>query len=247
MDPLESNRRMMKSQFGSPGGPSDQQKGLAHPPVEKPCDPKARRIDLPEVDPGVLTDNSLYGAINRRCSRRRFAEQPLSLEELSFLLWATQGVHRVVGDGHATMRTVPSAGARHAFETYLAALRVADLRPGLYRYLALSHQLVRVGSPEDLAGELTDAALGQHFAGTCAVVFFWSCIPYRGEWRYHRHAHKVMLLDAGHVAQNLYLAAEAVSCGTCAIGAYDQRKCDDLLQLDGKDEFVIYLAAVGKV
>ena len=76
-------------------------------------------------------------------------------------------------------------------------------------------------------------------------MLLWSCIPYRGEWRYTVRAHKVMLVDVGHVGQNLYLACEAMGLGTCAIGAYDQLKTDAFLRLDGHDEFVLYLAPVG--
>jgi SagB-type dehydrogenase family enzyme len=67
------------------------------------------------------------------------------------------------------------------------------------------------------------------------------------EWRYGLAAHKVIAIDAGHVCQNLYLACEAIGAGTCAIAAYDQEAMDDLVGLDGKDEFTIYLAPVGKV
>jgi len=82
--------------------------------------------------------------------------------------------------------------------------------------------------------------------GKCAAVFIWTAIPYRSEWRYHLVAHKAMLLDAGHVCQNLYLACEGIGAGTCAIAAYDQEKIDDLIKVDGKDEFTIYLSPVGK-
>jgi len=82
--------------------------------------------------------------------------------------------------------------------------------------------------------------------GAAAVTFVWTAIPYRMEWRYGLAAHRVILLDAGHVCQNLYLACEAIGAGTCAAAAYDQEKIDGLLGLDGKDEFVIYLAPVGK-
>ncbi|GAJ24920.1 unnamed protein product, partial [marine sediment metagenome] len=88
--------------------------------------------------------------------------------------------------------------------------------------------------------------LGQKFVGDAPLVFVWSCIPYRTEWRYHISAYKAILIDAGHICQNLYLAAEAIGCGTCAIGAYDQDAMDNLLRLDGEDEFVVYLAPVGR-
>ncbi|RLC52077.1 MAG: SagB/ThcOx family dehydrogenase, partial [Candidatus Cloacimonadota bacterium] len=95
--------------------------------------------------------------------------------------------------------------------------------------------------------KIIEATLDQKFTGESAAVFVWSVIPYRSEWRYSIAAHKTMLLDAGHVCQNLYLACEAIKAGTCAIAAYDQKKMDELLRLDGQDEFVVYLAPVGKV
>ena len=95
--------------------------------------------------------------------------------------------------------------------------------------------------------QIARAALGQRFAGEAAVTFIWTALPYRMEWRYAAASAKVIALDAGHVCQNLYLACEAVGAGTCAIAAYNQEYCDKLLRLDGTDEFVIYLAPVGKV
>jgi SagB-type dehydrogenase family enzyme len=89
--------------------------------------------------------------------------------------------------------------------------------------------------------------LGQTFAGSAAATFAWTAIPYRMEWRYGLAAHKVIALDAGHVCQNMYLACEAIDAGTCAIAAYHQALMDELLGVDGKDEFTIYLAPVGKV
>jgi SagB-type dehydrogenase family enzyme len=95
--------------------------------------------------------------------------------------------------------------------------------------------------------KLTEATLGQAFVGRAAVVFIWTAIPYHMEWRYGLAAHKVIALDAGHVCQNLYLACEAVGTGTCAVAAYHQLLMDRLVRVDGSEEFVIYLAPVGKV
>jgi SagB-type dehydrogenase family enzyme len=113
--------------------------------------------------------------------------------------------------------------------------------------LPLEHSLCLIRETDDLARPITEATLGQDFVGSAPVVFIWSCVPYRGEWRYHIAAHKIMLLDAGHLCQNLYLGCEAIGCGTCAIAAYDQRLMDALVGVDGDEEFVVYLAPVGRV
>lgn len=148
--------------------------------------------------------------------------------------------------GHA-LRTVPSAGARHALETYLAVLNVAALDRGFYRYLPLEHQLV-TERPDDLAGRMVaEACFRQDWMAEAAVVFIWTTIPYRMEWRYGLAAHRVILIDVGHVCQNLYLACEAIDAGICAVAAYDQELMDEVLGLDGDNEFVIYAAAVGKL
>ncbi len=120
------------------------------------------------------------------------------------------------------------------------------LAPGLYRYLPFDHQLAQLASGDGLGKQAAAACLGQHFVADAAVTFFWTTLPERMEWRYDRAAHKVIAIDAGHVGQNLYLACEAIGAGTCAIAAYDQSACDNLLGVDGVDEFTIYVAPVGR-
>jgi len=225
---------------------TDQNRRIPPPPVEKPYTPEAKRIDLPQYDQLKNIDKiDLKAAIKNRESRRSYSHQPLSLEELSFLLWAAQGIRQNLDSGHA-LRTVPSAGCRHAFETYLCVLNVQDLDQGIYRYLPLEHQLLFEFTEENLNKKIRHAVLGQRYPGEAAVTFIWTTIPYRMEWRYGLAAHKVIALDAGHVCQNLYLACEAIGAGTCAIAAYDQGEMDKLLRIDGQDEFTIYLASVGK-
>ena len=223
----------------------DQARGIPPPPIQKPCDPDAMRVTLPTPDDWQVEDVGLTNAIRNRESCRRFSDEPLRLDELSFLLWATQGIRKRLKRGGA-MRTVPSAGARHAFETYLCVMNISGLEPGIYRYLPDGHELVFTTELPDLRNRLTEATLGQSFVGRAAVTFVWTALPYRMEWRYGLAAHKVIAIDAGHVCQNLYLACEAIQCGTCAIAAYDQPAMDELIGIDGQDEFTIYLAPVGR-
>lgn len=226
---------------------TDQSRGLPAPPIEKPCPPGAARLPLPPVGRWQgIGSIDLTAAIAGRQSHRRFRPEPLTLDELSYLLWATQGV-RARPSAYSALRTVPSAGCRHAFETYVCALAVQGLAVAVYRYLPLAHELVLERQMERLGERLGAAALRQTFVGRAAATFVWSAIPYRMEWRYGAAAHKVIALDAGHVCQNLYLACAAIGAGTCAVAAYHQQQMDDLLGLDGEEEFVIYLAPVGKV
>ncbi len=226
---------------------TDQSKGVPAPPIEKPYDENSTRIDLVAKDDWQgIVDVGLISAIQNRQSHRHFRDAPLSLEELSFLLWATQGIRRKE-DKSTAFRTVPSAGCRHAIETYLCVLNVTGLEMGIYRYLPVEHQLLVVSIEETLSEDIVTAAFYQSFIGKAPVTFIWTAIPYRMEWRYHITAHKVIALDAGHICQNLYLAASAIGGGVCAVAAYHQEMMDKLLEVDGKDEFAIYLGVAGKL
>lgn len=218
------------------------------PPVEKPFDPAAARIQLPNPGQWALHigKTDLVPAISGRKSRRKFTSGALGIEETAFLLWATQGI-RQPGGLHVAYRNVPSAGARHSFETYLFVMRIDSLQPGLYRYLPVENELLMMGDVDRMEERLADACLGQDFVSKGAVTFVWAAIPYRMEWRYALAAHRVILIDAGHVCQNLYLACEAIGAGTCAVATYDQELIDRLLNIDGTDEFAVYLAPVGKI
>lgn len=222
----------------------DQRKGLPMPPLEKPCPPGSATISL--VPPQEITIGTmpLIEAIRRRESCRSYSDAALSLEELSFLLWSTQGVKSIIMDGYATRRTVPSGGSRHPFETYLAVQKVETLALGLYRYLAIEHQLLFLKEDPQIGLKLAEGCAD--FSGSSAVTFIWTAVPYRTEWRYGPMSPKLIAQDSGHVCQNLYLACQAIHAGTCAVGAYDQAKMDELLSVDGVDEFTIYCAPVGK-
>lgn len=225
---------------------TDQSRGFPPPPVQQAAAPGSRVIPLPDVDTWSIPACDLLTAFARRQSRRTFTREPLSLDELAFLLWATQGVRGIVNEA-AVLRTVPSAGCRHPFETYLAVMNVNELESGLYRYLPLDHAIVHVRAIANLPERLTAATRGQVFAGRSAVTFIWVAIPERTEWRYAEASYKVIAVDAGHVCQNLYLACEAIGAGACAIAAYNQALVDELVGVDGFDEIALYLAPVGKV
>lgn len=226
---------------------TDQEKELPQPSVQKSCSPSSVLIDLIPVEDFSCGQMSILDALKKRKTRRLFSEESLSLEELSFLLWSVQGVKKIVNKGYATLRTVPSAGARHPFETYLAVLNVEGLEQGIYRYLPLEHKLLFIGADHNLDSKLDLATLNQRFAKKSAVTFIWTAVPYRTEWRYDIAAPKLIALDAGHVCENLYMSAESINAGVCAIAAYDQDKTDELLNIDGEDEFTVYIAVVGKI
>lgn len=223
---------------------SAQSKGLPQPPVEKEFDSSKPSVKLPQPDNLKLGQMPLSETINNRRSLRKYSDTPLSLEELSYLLWCTQGVKKA--SGRVTFRTVPSAGARHAFETYILVNRVEGLSPGLYRYIALQHKLIEVNTEPDIAEKITAGCMAQGFVALSAATFIWSADVGRMAWRYGERGYRYLHLDAGHVCQNLYLAAESIGCGACAIAAFDDDEMNNIIGIDGEEEFVIYVATVGK-
>jgi SagB-type dehydrogenase family enzyme len=225
---------------------SAQQQGLPQPPLQAPYPSEAAPIDLPAPSEIEVPEVDLRLAIEARESVRRYGGEPLNLAELSYLLWCTQGVRGVQGQ-YATFRNVPSAGARHALETYLLVNHVEGLQPGLYRFLALEHVLIAVDLAPDIAGAITKACWNQAIVQRCAVTFIWVAVAERMTWRYGQRGYRYMHLDAGHVCQNLYLAAASVGSGVCAIAAFSDEDMNHLLGLDGEKQFVIYLATMGKL
>ncbi len=245
----EENRNFLKAHRweGFDKMETDQRDKQPAPPVQKPYPKDAVLIDL--LPPEILQVGNvpLVEVIWERMSHRKYTSEFFTLEELSFLLWATQGIREISENGKYTLRTVPSGGARHSFETYLIIQRVQGLSPGLYRYLPIEHKLQYIREESGISEKVSDGCRGQKFVGNAAVVFVWATIPYRAEWRYGPIAHKMIAMDSGHVCQNLYLACGSIGAGACAVDAYDQIKMDALLDLDGDDEFVVYVAPVGKV
>ena len=190
-----------------------------------------------DFKPLALQDDFL-AVVMKRKSSRVYTQEKISLLQLSFLLWVTQGIKEIRGKSYATLRTVPCGGARHPFETYLLVRDVEGLAPGAYHYLPMGHQLELIAPMEDreaLDRLIGKSLCGQHWAAKASVVFYWSFVPYRSEWRYGIYAHRMIMADMGHVGENLYLGCAALGLGTCGIGAYDQKLCDSTFQLDGEE------------
>jgi SagB-type dehydrogenase family enzyme len=202
--------------------------------------PDARRIELPSFE--SIETSTIKDALKKRKSIRHFTGQPLSLEDLSYLLWAASGIQRVER-GHE-FRTAPSAGALYPIETYLIADGVDGLDRGLYHYSVKSHCLegLRLGQ---FGHELVQAALGQKMCLEAAVVFIWTAIFYRSKWKYEERAYRYIYLDAGHIAENLALAATGIGLGTCQIGALFDDEVNEIIGVDGKSESVVYMTVIG--
>lgn len=248
---IQRGRDFMMSVCGSPeeqGYESDQDKKLPQPPLCKA--PTADSfLDLPRDFGALDLEKNFFQTLMSRESSRNYTQEAMSLAQLSFLLYMSQGIKEISPNGYATWRTVPCGGARHPFETYLLVQKVSGLEAGAYHYLPMTHQLEMLEAmpAEETAPLMVRTMFGQGWTARSNVIFYWSFMPYRAEWRYGPFAHKINLVDLGHVGENLYLACAALGLGTCGIGYYNQKLCDEVFRLDGEEEFTVYTQSVGTI
>lgn len=202
--------------------------------------PSAKKIPLSKDFPSQVLP--LTEILKKRRSTRNFLSKPLSLDVLSFLLWASTGVQRK--EHGYDFRTTPSAGALYPIETYLIANNVEDLKKALYHYNIQAHTLeeLKVG---DFSEEIAHAALGQKICIDAPVVLVWTGIFKRSKWKYAQRAYRYVYLDAGHIAQNLALSATSIGLGTCQVGAFFDDEINQALGVDGLEESVLYLSVAG--
>lgn len=233
---------------GMPDYQTDQELKKPQPPLYK--EPMGGKItELPVNYQTLPLKQDILEILYKRKSSRVYTKEAMSLQELSYLLWATQGVKEIRGKNYATIRTVACGGARHQFECYMAIKNVEGLENGYYHYMPDRHavELIAEVDEENMFSEVENALWGQRWACRAQVVFFYSIIPYRAEWRYGVEAHRVALIDAGHITQNLYIACASAQLGTCAIAAVETELANQMFHLDGKEEFIFYAATAGKI
>lgn len=227
---------------------SDQQQKKPQPPLVKPANtPRDEWIFLPTDFSALDMKQDLISLIRDRKSSRIYTQEDMSQDQLAFLLWATQGVKSIRGRAYAALRTVPCGGARHEFETYLMVRHVSGLKPGAYHYLPLEHALEWLGETEDMDAAIGESLSGQVWAAKANVVFYWSAVAYRAEWRYGIYAHRIALIDLGHIGQALYTACTGLGLGCCGIGAFEHELCAKLFGLDGEEEYIVYTTPVGTI
>jgi SagB-type dehydrogenase family enzyme len=194
-------------------------------------------VQLPE--PKHNSDVSLEESLTKRRSVRSYADAPLTLEEVSQLLWAAQGITDPAG-----LRTAPSAGGTYPLEVYAVAGNVKDLDAGVYRYVPDGHQLVKTLSG-DLRKALAEAALSQEWVREAAVVFVFTGVYERTTGRYGERGIRYVHIELGHAAENLCLQATALGLGPVTVGAFDDGQVGKVLHLP-EDETPLYVVPVGR-
>ncbi|MBM4288283.1 MAG: SagB/ThcOx family dehydrogenase [Deltaproteobacteria bacterium] len=221
------------------GEPLDQ---YPRSPLYKTYPPDTPRVQLPPAAETFKAD--FWRCVQQRRSLRDYLEQPLSLEQLSALLWASQGVTAV--QHHFALRAAPSAGALYPVETYVAVHRVEGVKPGIWHFHVPDFSLELV-SPGDFRRSLVLAGLNQQFLGTAGVVFIWTGILGRSLWKYRQRAVRYLFLDAGHICGNLHLAATALGLGCCPVAAFFDEEVEQIVHANPEEEIAVYLASVGRL
>jgi SagB-type dehydrogenase family enzyme len=210
------------------------------PPVFKHYPDHLPRIVLPR--PETLPAESFWDVVAHRRSGRDYASSALARQDLLLLLWATQGITQ---PGRLPMRATPSAGATYPIETYVAASRVDGLTPGLYHWQLPDEVLVALREDEAIGRRVAAACMGQAMCQRAACTFLWTAVFPRMTERYGQRGVRYVYLDAGHVGQNLQLAATALALASCNIGALFDDEVNELLGVDGEEESIVYAASVG--
>lgn len=203
--------------------------------------PDSESISLPE--PTKSGGAKIWDILMNRRSRRDYTAEYLSLPELSQLIWATQGVTAYAG--RYALRTSPSAGALYPIETYIIVNRINGLEPGVYHYNVLNHTLELVKKGE-FGKDISKAGLEQTMLEDASFVFIWTAIIARSKWKYGERAYRYIYMDAGHIGQNAYIAAEAMGFGCCTVGAFFDDEVGSIIGIDNKEEIVVYLCSIGK-
>jgi len=202
--------------------------------------PPSKTIQLPNALQEATM--SFVEVLRRRKSIRAFSNQPLSLVDLGFLLWASTGIQRV--EQGYEFRTAPSAGALYPIETYIAANNIEDVDSGIYHYNIKNHLLEEIKTG-NFGDSLAHSALGQQICASASAVFIWTAIFERSKWKYKQRAYRYIYLDAGHIAENLALAAASITCGSCQIGAFFDDEINSIVDVDGAEESTILLSVIG--
>lgn len=214
-------------------------------PSAAPPGPKRYAAELPRTGvprPEELPPCSLWEAVAHRRSVRTYTNDPIVADQLALLLWATQGI---TTPGHPPLRATPSAGGLYPLETYLVASRVEGIEPGLYHLELPGEQLVRIAPDADIGSRVAAACLNQHMCADAACVFLWTAVLGRTLSKYGERGLRYVYLDAGHVGQNLQLAATACGLGSCNVAALFDDEVNAILGVDGESETIVYAATVG--
>jgi SagB-type dehydrogenase family enzyme len=195
-------------------------------------------VPLPESQ--YDSSSSVESALLKRRSIRTYSDEPITLAEVSQLLWAAQGVTH-----HRGFRTAPSAGALYPLEIYIVAGKVAGLAAGIYKYKPNPHELLKIVDGDKRA-QLSRAALNQTAVNNAPIVILFSAVYHRTTVKYGQRGIRYAFIEVGHSAQNVCLQAVSLGLGTVPIGAFNDHKVKKILNCEVHEE-PVYIMPVGRL
>jgi SagB-type dehydrogenase family enzyme len=220
--------------------------GKPEPAIELPVPKGAKITKLPNPKRIKLPDMSVREAIERWEPPGFFARSSITLKELSFLLWCTQGFRKIVAE-HIVLRNTPSSGSRYPIETYFVAGEIEGLETGLYRYIPSSHSVVTLREDSDLPFAMGTASMNFKVVTRSAVTFLWVATPYRSTWALGNRGYRSVLIEAGHICQALIMAAGCIGCDVLPIDLFHDEIMMQLADLNPETQWPVYVGAVGRM
>jgi SagB-type dehydrogenase family enzyme len=218
---------------------------LPEPPAELPIPEGAKIRKLPNPRRLKVADVTVREAIENWSPVGFFSRSSITLKELSFLLWCTQGFREIVAE-HVIVRNVPSSGSRYPIETYFVAGEIDGLPTGLYRYLPLTHRIVTEREDSDLPFAMGTASMNFKVVTRAAVTFLWVGVPYRSTWALGNRGYRSVLIEAGHICQSLIFTAGCIGCEVHPIDLFHDELMIQLARLDKETQWPLYVGVVGR-
>lgn len=219
---------------------------VKEPPHELPIRDGQTKIKLPSPKKFKVPDVSVRKAIEGYEPVGFFSRSSITLKDLSYILWCTQGFKKIVSET-IELRNIPSSGSRYPLETYFVASDVEGLEPGLYRFLPQSHSIVAERVDPDIILEMSTASMNFKIMTRAAVTFLWVAIPYRSVWALGNRGYRSCFIEAGHTCQNLIMAAANLGYEVFPTDMFHDDLVVKLIGLDAETQWPVYLAAVGSV
>lgn len=218
---------------------------IPEPPKELPVPDDATLINLPKPKQIKIKDVTVREALEKWEPPGFFSRSSLTLKELSFLLWCTQGIRKTEGNP-PQIRNVPSGGFRYPIETFFVAGEVDGLETGLYRYLPLSHRIVIERLDSDLPFAFGTASMNFTLITRAAVTFLWVGIPYRSTWALGNRGYRSVLIEAGYICQALIMASACLGCDVQPIDLFHDQMMVQIARLDPEKQWPLLVGAVGR-
>ena len=199
--------------------------------------PEIIQLPTPRFD----SETSVEKALLQRRSVRSYKKDPLTVSDISQILWAAQGItEKTYG-----LRTAPSAGALYPLELYLVAANVDELKPGVYKYKPQDHTIKRI-SDGNKRINVSNSALKQDAIENSSAIVIIAAIYERTKVKYGNRSERYVHIEVGHVGQNIYLQAVSLGIGTVMIGAFKDEALKKVLGF-AEDEYPLAIMPLGKI